>query len=267
VRAVAVDWSGAAAPAAQRRAIWVAEAVDGVLVALGAGRTRDETIDHLLDRLGAEPETVVGLDFSFSFSAWWGRAVGAPDGPAVWAVTAELGERWLAECRPPFWGRPGRPRPAYRPDQPEWRRTELLENPGQRRPKSTFQVGGTGTVGTGSIRGMPSLTRMRAAGAKVWPFDPWPRSGPVVAEVYPRWCTGPVVKSDPGARDAHLQRGWPGLAPALRRLAVASEDAFDAACTALTLSTSPCRLPATDAVDAAEGRMLVPRTLVHSALF
>jgi hypothetical protein len=70
----------------------------------------------------------------------------------------------------------------------------------------------------------------------VWPFDD--RPGPRVVEAYPRMFTGPVVKSRPEER----ARAWAELqvaAPApLRELALAGEDAFDAALTAVALSTA-----------------------------
>ena len=80
----------------------------------------------------------------------------------------------------------------------------------------------------------------------------------MVAEVYPRWCTGPVVKSRPGARAAHLAERWPEVASALVELATGSEDAFDAACAALALSSGPVALPPGDNVDRVEGRVLAP---------
>ena len=44
-------------------------------------------------------------------------------------------------------------------------------------PKSVFQIGGAGSVGTASLRGMPVLQRLREAGFAVWPFDRPERSG------------------------------------------------------------------------------------------
>lgn len=66
------------------------------------------------------------------------------------------------------------------------------------RPKSVFQIGGAGAVGTGSLRGMPILKRLRDAGFAVWPFDA-PR-WPCVVEIYPRLLTGAVNKGSAGAR-------------------------------------------------------------------
>ena len=55
-------------------------------------------------------------------------------------------------------------------------------------PKSIFQLAGPGTVGPGSLRGMPVLRRFRDAGWAVWPFDdPAART---VVELYPALAVG-----------------------------------------------------------------------------
>jgi hypothetical protein len=95
------------------------------------------------------------------------------------------------------------------------------------RPKSTFQVGGAGSVGSGSIRGFPMLARLRAAGFRIWPFHDDPRV-PVAVEIYPRLFTGDVVKSRADARAAYLAEHMPELREEFRFDATASEDAFDA---------------------------------------
>jgi Protein of unknown function (DUF429) len=140
----------------------------------------------------------------------------------------------------------GPPRPAL----PEHlRRTEAaLDAVGGIRPKSTFQVGGAGSVGTGSIRGFPVLARLRAAGFAVWPFDT-PAVPPVVVEIYPRALTGAVVKSNAAARHAYLAQLQPELPGALHDLAVASEDAFDAAVSAIVMSRHADELHALPAID------------------
>ena len=45
---LAVDWSGRRS--GEQRFLWVAEAADGVLVRLEAGRTRAALVEHLLAR-------------------------------------------------------------------------------------------------------------------------------------------------------------------------------------------------------------------------
>jgi hypothetical protein len=230
VRIVAVDWSGRLH--GERRAIWVAEARDGVLVRLECGRDRDEVGEHLVELAAADAGLVVGLDCSFSFPAWFLAERGYATVEQLWDAAADDGERWLAECSPPFWGRPGRPRP----ELPAHLRVTEASVPvvGGVRPKSTFQVGGAGSVGTGSIRGFPVLARLARAGFAVWPFHA--ARLPLVVEVWPRACTGAVVKSDETARATLLDARSPQLRPELRAAAVASDDAFDAAVTALEMA-------------------------------
>ena len=260
MRVLGVDWSGAAAPAAQRRGIWVADAVDGELVSLSSGRTRVETVDYLERSVDADAEALVAMDFSFGFPAWWTTSCGAVDGPGVWDLAADEGERWLQRCAPPFWGRPGKRRPELLPGQSPWRRTEVELREGGLFPKSTFQIGGAGSVGTGSIRGMVALRTLRRRGMAVWPFDQLSPAGPIVVEAYPRWCSGPVVKSRPADRLESLVASWPGVAPHLEHLVEASEDAFDAAITALCLSCHRERPSAStvDEIDRVEGRVWTP---------
>jgi hypothetical protein len=100
-------------------------------------------------------------------------------------------------------------------------------------PKSVFQIGGAGAVGAGSIRGMPLLCQLHLAGAMVWPFTD--RGHPRVVEIYPRLLTGPVRKSDPVARRALLKTRYPRLASEYVDLAAMSDDAFDAAVSALVM--------------------------------
>jgi hypothetical protein len=228
---VAIDWSGRRT--GERSHLWTAEAEAGTLLRLEAGRTRAEVVDDLVARAGDEPGVVVGFDFSFSLPAWFLDARGWPGARDLWDAAAHDGERWLHDCEAPFWGRPGRPRPKL---AAHLRRTEArLATVGGIRPKSTFQVGGAGSVGTGSVRGFPVLARLQDAGYAIWPFDA-PARPPVAVEIWPRTFTGPVVKSDAAARAAHLDAHLPRLDRELRARAVGSEDAFDAAVSAVVMS-------------------------------
>ncbi len=238
MRVVAVDWSGRAV--GERRAIWLAEARDGVLRRLEDGRTRDEVCDHLLALARDDPSLVVGFDFSFSFPSWFLDEHGYATVDELWEAAERDGERWIHDCAPPFWGKRGRrhPEPVV-----ALRATEIaLGAVGSVRPKSTFQVGGAGSVGTGSIRGFPALRRLRRGGFAIWPFDA-PRT-PFAVEVWPRACTGAVVKRDQSARAALLDARFPDLADELRTRAVAGEDAFDAAVTALVMAGHATELAA-----------------------
>jgi hypothetical protein len=233
VEVVAVDWSGAVTGSSTH--IWLAHVVDGELVALRNGRNRQEVVDDLVAlRSRAPGGLVVGLDFSFSFPAWFVRAQSCATVGDLWETVERDGEGWLAACDTPFWGRPGRRRPEL---QAHLRHAEQSISVGGISPKSTFQIGGAGAVGTGSVRGMPHLRRLRAAGFSIWPFDlasPW-----TILEIYPRLLTGPVHKSSREQRALYLAEApWAGsvaLTPAFAASIVESEDAFDAAISALVM--------------------------------
>jgi hypothetical protein len=234
---VVVDWSGARSGAAQR--IWLGHVRAGRLFALRNGRTREHVIDHLLTLRTECPEgLMVGLDFSFSFPLWFLESQGYADISAVWDGVAHEGPQWLARCEPPFWGRPGRPKPSL----PEHLRDaeKRLVAPGVH-PKSVFQIGGAGTVGTGSIRGMPLLRLLRLGGFGIWPFDP--PSAYQVVELYPRLMTGPVHKRNAMARANYLDACQWQLRPEHTQSMLKSEDAFDAGVSALVLAEQQPEAP------------------------
>ena len=226
---VAVDWSGAATGASTH--IWLAHVIDGELAALRNGRSRQEVVDDLVALRTRSPGgLVVGLDFSFSFPAWFLRAQRCATVGELWEAAEREGERWLSECVSPFWGRPGRRRPEL---DAHLRRAEQSISVGGISPKSVFQIGGAGAVGTGSVRGMPHLRQLRAAGFCIWPFDPPSRW--TVLEMYPRLLTGPVNKSSREQRTRYLADAAWSVAPPFAASIIESEDAFDAAISALVM--------------------------------
>jgi hypothetical protein len=251
MRAIAVDWSGATT--GERTKIRIAEAVDGVLVALEGGRTRAEAVDWVCTRRAEIDDCVAGFDFSFSLPAWFLDRHACATVEDAWRLVAEQGETWLRDCPPPFWGRPGR----GRGDEPQLRACEEGLSVGGIVPKSVFQIGGAGAVGTGTLRGIPFLPRLREAGWSLWPFDP--PTAHVAAEIWTRPLTGPVAKSRPDARRAWLRAHAEGPR-GLLRAAADSEDAFDAAACAVVLSRADLApaLAAAPAGDPREGAMLLP---------
>lgn len=225
MRWIGIDWSGRLAGEANH--IWAAVADGEGVNDLRAGRTRKQLIAWLINEKERDPDVVVGIDFAFGLPAWFCDQHGLAGAPELWAhATEEVVARWLIECPPPFWGKPGRQRPL---DTDGFRATDRLLN-----AKSVFQIGGAGAVGTGSLRGWESLVALRQAGYSIWPFDE-PRL-PLVIEVYPRACTGPVRKSDWRARRSWVDNVAPNLARDLRDPIIASEDALDAFATALAMS-------------------------------
>jgi hypothetical protein len=256
-RVVGIDWSGRVDAAGQRRHIWAGVWTAGK-VTLEAGRTRAEIAEWLMELARETPRMVVGFDFCFSFPAWYVRDEhGAASAPEFWKMVVEDGhaERWLARGAKDrrFWGKP-HPRPAEFSGEhlhrmlratdinhklvahiPEAERQALVRGIA---PKSVFQIGGAGSVGTASLRGFATLLRLRAAGFRVWPFDR-PALGaksprPLVVEMYTRLNTGAVHKSNPAARAGYLLRkrredaAYAALSRTVMQRARAGEDAFDA---------------------------------------
>lgn len=246
---IAIDWSGRVDAAGQRKHIVAAVWCEGK-VRLEAGRTRDEVATWLVQLARQDASLVVGFDFCFGFPAWFVQEHDASSAPVFWrTVVAEHGERWLARDAkdPRFWGKP-RKRPAefsggmmhrmlratdidckLAVTIPEEERAARVKGIA---PKSVFQIGGAGSVGTASLRGMATLVRLQDAGFHIWPFD---RAGtPLVVEMYTRLNTGAVRKSNADARAAYLlqkrkdHKAYAQLTRSVLEKAKASEDAFDA---------------------------------------
>jgi hypothetical protein len=268
-RLVAVDWSGDKGPG-QRRKIWagvwthtppgkVAGKVGGGSVILENGRGREELTDWLIEMASETPRMVVSLDCCFSYPAWFLAEHGCSTVFDFWRhVAAGHGERWLGtECPeadrdPRFWGKPHKRPPVFCGEgyRTMMRRTDWenkieqgLEGGDADRaakmkgitPKSPFQIGGSGSVGTGSLRAMPWLLRLHAGGFRVWPFEDAASDKPLLVEMYTRLLTGAVKKSNDAARRMYLgsrRRAEPELYGGLTRSVMAkahgSEDAFDA---------------------------------------
>src|SRR5688572_2860177 len=105
----------------------------------------------------------------------------------------------------------GRPKKKRHTDYQPLRRTETNVNVNfGGRAFSTFQIGGAGAVGTGSLRGMPFLQVLLAAGWSIWPF--MTTRLPMAIEIYPRLLTGDVRKSCTRCRKLYLNERYPELA-------------------------------------------------------
>jgi hypothetical protein len=266
-RVVAVDWSGRVDAAGQRRHIWAGvwtadRAGDNGKFTLEGGRTREELTAWLIEMGRETPRMVVSVDCCFSFPAWFLAEHGCTTVFDLWRhVAAGHGERWLArECEDVmrderFWGKPHK-RPAqfcgeglHRSmrftDMDNKITPKLLEGDPERAakvkgitPKSPFQIGGSGSVGTGSLRAMPFLLALWEAGFRVWPFESASLAGknsrPLLVEMYTRLLTGAVAKSNAEARKVYLAAKreadavYAGISRGVLAKAMASEDAFDA---------------------------------------
>ena len=265
-RVVAIDWSGRVDAAGQRRhiwaGIWTAIADGEGKFTLEAGRTREELMAWLIDMARETPRMVVSVDCCFSFPAWFLAEHGCRTVFDFWRhVATGHGERWLArECEEVarderFWGKPhkrpaqfcgeGLPKSMRLTDMENKITPKLLQGDPERAakvkgitPKSPFQIGGSGSVGTGSLRAMPFLLALWESGFRVWPFESALLSGakpqPLLVEMYTRLMTGAVAKSNEAARRAYLaakrksDAAYAGLGHEVLAKAYGSEDAFDA---------------------------------------
>lgn len=275
-RVVAIDWSGAKAKSGQRKHIWIADLWPermGQPLVLESGRTRDEVADWLIEAAQQTPSMVIGIDFAFSYPAWFVREeCGCGEIGEFWNLVREQGETWLAGGGRWFWGRPGVgcPPDLRAPSRRGFRRADEIPAVNRRgiQPKSPFQIGGAGSVGTGSLRGMPILLRLRAAGFRIWPFDASAlATAPLVMEIYPRAFTGAVNTSSAEARAekvgeaaARVPAAW--VSGDIMRSAEASEDAFDALLSVLGMwdrrASFAALLEATDPDERLEGGIWLP---------
>jgi hypothetical protein len=235
---MAIDWSGRSGRD-QRRFLWLAEAVDGELVRLEGGRTRAELVELLIAEADRNPDLIVGIDFAFSLPAWYLQERQLTP-RQLWALLADealtpamrqLGlTHWMNRPELPFWIT-GEAHARLAPAQ-MFRRTEQEVRVSGVQPKSVFQLVGAGQVGRGSLYGMAALHQLAGASFRIWPFDP--PALPLVVEIFPRVLTGPVRKNSPSERERYL--GAVPMRPDLGRLAAASEDAFDAAISAVVMA-------------------------------
>ena len=200
----------------------------------------------------------VSIDCCFSFPAWFLEEHGCATVFDFWRQVAEgKGERWLQrECEDVrFWGKPRRRpeefcgaglRTMYRLTDYDNKIAQGMEGGDPERaakmkgitPKSPFQIGGSGSVGTGSLRAMPMLLRLREAGFRVWPFEDAEVDGegprPLLVEMYTRLMTGAVAKSNGEARKRYLGERmatdavYGCVGRGVLKVAEGSEDAFDA---------------------------------------
>ncbi|AXC13385.1 putative molybdopterin biosynthesis related methylmutase domain / Molybdopterin biosynthesis protein MoeA [Acidisarcina polymorpha] len=267
-RIIVVDWSGDRTISNQRKKIWIADWSENN-VSLTSGRTRDETAEYLVAAAVDTPNLIAGLDFAFSFPAWFVRMQGCERAEEFWALVANgKGEEWLSQANAFCWGRKGSRRPDHH-RAPAWqgfRQTDRKFN-GQLngiQPKSPFQIGGAGAVGTGSLRGIPILRELRRAGFSIWPFTA--TGFPVALEIYPRLFTGPGNKSSEAFRIAHLRRPeYTFLPEDVLAHARGSEDAFDALCSVLGMREHARDFAslhqATDPVRLLEGEIWTPHMI------
>lgn len=208
----AIDWSGAAGERHKGLVLAICDAAGGAprLVHPGHRWSRDEVLRWLLDDMPAD--TLVGLDLGASlpfadcgafFPGW---AESPPDAKALWALvdrvcaddphltaTSFVDHDEASRYFRRHGGREGArfhaPDAAHR--RGRFRVTEAAQAAMGCKPYSNFNLVGAAQVGKSSLTGMRVLHRLDGR-LPVWPFDfaqegpfdPLPRRGSVVVEIY-----------------------------------------------------------------------------------
>lgn len=195
----AIDWSGAAGE--RQRGIAVALCHAGTaapaLVRPGHIWSRGEVLDWLLSDLPAE--TLVGFDMGIglahadagAFLPGWNES--PADARSLWALVdaicandPHLGAAGFVdhpEAARHFRRHGGREGDRFGGGRGRLRVTEHVQQAMGCSPCSNFNLVGAAQVGKASLTGMRLLHRLGGA-LPVWPVDPLPPAGSVVAEIY-----------------------------------------------------------------------------------
>lgn len=203
-RFAAIDWSGAAGERHKGLALAICDASGGAprLVQPGHRWSREDVLAWLLDDL---PEgTLVGLDLGASlpfedcgaFFPGWNES--PADAKALWRLVDDLcrDDPHLAatsfvdhlDASRYFRRHGGREGEHFHaPDaghrRGRFRVTEAAQAEMGCKPYSNFNLVGAAQVGKSSLTGMRVLHRL-AGRLPAWPFDPLPRRGSAIVEIY-----------------------------------------------------------------------------------
>jgi hypothetical protein len=200
---IAIDWSGAQGSHHRSIAVAIADAEGGppVLVERSRGWSREEVLELLRDDLPDDSFVGVDLGISLPFADCGAFFPGLPASPStateLWALVdsvceadqhlsvgsfvahAELAEYFHHGHRcGALFGCDG-----ARHRNGRLRVTEHAQAAIGLRPTSNFKLVGASQVGKSSLTGMRVLNALREQLA-VWPIDPVPASGSVIAEIY-----------------------------------------------------------------------------------
>lgn len=196
---VAIDWSGA--KGRRQRGIAIAMCGPGtaapVLVREGHTWSREEVLDWLLHHMPAN--SLAGLDLSPSlpfedcdayFPGW---EESPSDARALWALVdrisaddADLAATSFVDhldASRHFRRHGGRTGDRFGAGPGRFRRVERRQREYDLSPYSCMNLVGAAQVGKSSLTGMRMLNRL-SGHLPVWPFDPLPRQGSVVVEIY-----------------------------------------------------------------------------------
>lgn len=195
----AIDWSGAVGPVQPGIAVAICGRDSGApaLVARRGGWSRAAVLDWLRDTM---PDgTLVGLDLGLSlpfvdrgaFFPGWDES--PADARSLWALVDRIsaGDPHLAastfvdhpQASRHFRRHGGREGDQYGGGRGRLRVSEIKQREQGLNPYSNLNLVGAAQVGKSSLTGMRVMHQLAGA-LPVWPFDPAPRRGSLVVEIY-----------------------------------------------------------------------------------
>ena len=162
--------------------------------------SRNDVLHWLIHAADSQSEMLIGFDMSMGFpfadtGAFFPEWEHSPHtAPALWALVDELCAADPHLAANSFVSHPelsryfrhqGQLGDLYGPEKSGRLRVVESESRTQMsaRPYSCLNLVGAAQVGKSSLTGMRLLHRLRGV-IPVWPFDPMPESGPVIAEIY-----------------------------------------------------------------------------------
>ncbi|HMO77111.1 MAG TPA: hypothetical protein PKD99_01140 [Sphingopyxis sp.] len=197
----ALDWSGARGPRQRGIALAMASGAEAPeLVRPGHVWSRAEVLAWLEDVAVSGADMLIGFDFSAGFAfadrgAYFPHWADSPAGlPALWALVERLAARdphyeagtFLShpEARRHFRHGRGDVGDLFEPGAGRLRVVERHQRATKQAASvSNFNLVGAAQVGKASLSGMRLLHRL-CGRIPLWPLDPVPARGPVLAEIY-----------------------------------------------------------------------------------
>lgn len=195
---IAIDWSGQAVERPRGLAVARATAGTDAPALVERNWSRQDIADWLAELADSGTRALIGLDLSPAFpladeGAYFpGWKLSPPDGPALWKLVEDLSSEDPhlaatsfvnhAEARRHF-RQMGDCGDLFPPGRGRFRICEHGQAEMRLSPYSCFNLVGASQVGKSSLTGMRVLHRLRGK-VPIWPFDPLPKHGPVLVEIY-----------------------------------------------------------------------------------
>ena len=261
---------------------WIVTVDKGGALDVRADQKSEDVVRYLTQEVAGP--VLAGLAFCFSAPRDVLLTMGMNDPSDMWSrceeSTASADRSWVSDGGFPERfrvveerERGGLRRPQQSPEDFRDTERDIADTLGVN-PASILDVGGDGSVGALALKGMPMLTDLRSAGARIWPFDQPDLEGSSVTcvEIFPRSLWTSVFPDECPKSKKNRMRRWNFIAdieandgvvvpPARAAEAANDERAFDALLTAWALrryGANVLKLPRDSDASRLEGTIWTP---------